>query len=249
MKKAIIYTRVSSNEQIENTSIKQQLEKCKLFAQLKDFKIVRHYSDKGFSGKNFDRPAFQCLMREKNNFDVIICYALDRFSRSTFELLEVIKELKHDNKDVYFLNPMIDTSDKYGEFFMTVLSALAQLERGILLERTSNGIRVRFKEGKLQNRAPLGYNNNGSINPKQAKIVKRIFKLRLENPLIPIKELSKKFQIPNSSMHVILRNRFYTGYVKYRKEFRKGKHQAIISKEDFQKVQELFRDCRRRKIK
>lgn len=239
MKKAIIYTRVSSQEQIENTSIQFQYKKCKLFAKIKNLKDIKHYSDKGFSGKNFDRPSFKQLIKDKDKFDVIICYSLDRFSRSTFELLDIIRTLNEEKKEIYFLNPMVNTSDKYGEFFMTILSAIAQLERSMILERAKNGIEERFKQGKLQNRIPLGYNKSGIINKQQAKKIKEIFKYRIKNPKEPITQIAKKFRMPNSSIHLILRNKFYIGYMKYGGKLKKGNHKVIISKRDFEKVQKL----------
>lgn len=242
MKKAIIYTRVSSNDQIENTSLQHQFEKCKTFAKLKDFKIVKHYSDEGFSGKNFNRPSFQLLIKEQDKFEIIICYSLDRFSRSTFELLKIIKEFKDLGKEIYFLNPMINTSDKYGEFFMTILSAIAQLERSMILERTRNGIKERFKQGKLQNRIPFGYNKNCTINKKQAKKVEEIFKYRIMNPKEPIIQIAKKFKMPNSSIHLILRNKFYIGHMKYKGKLKRDNHKAIISKRDFEKACEIFKN-------
>ncbi len=241
MKKAIIYTRVSSQDQIENTSLHNQLNKCTIFAQLKNLKIINHYSDKGFSGKNFNRPSFKLLTEKMDTYDVIICYSLDRFSRSTFELLKIIKTFKKKKKEIYFLNPMIDLSSKYGEFFVTILSAIAQLERNMIIERTQQGIKERLKQGKPQNRIPFGYNKNCTINKRQANIIKKIFSHKIKNPKKPVLQLSKEFKIANSSINLILRNEFYVGYIKYNKKLIKGQHKAIISKKDFYKMQEILK--------
>ena len=243
MDKAVIYARVSSLEQIHNTSLKIQLEKCRDFAKLKDFVVVGSYCDKGFSGKNFERPGFMEMFKEMNGYDIVLCYSLDRFSRSTFELLKMINKFREAEKSIYFLNPLIDINDKYGEFFITVLSAIAQLERNMILERAKSGIDKRFQEGKLQNRPPFGYDSHGNLIDSDAKKVLGIFKNAKK---LCMNCLCKKFDIPLSSIRFILRNKFYAGYITYNGKMKKSNYPTIISESFFESVQKFLLENKNR---
>ena len=239
MKKAAIYARVSSIEQAGNTSIKTQLKRCESFALAKNFKVIEEYCDEGYSGKNFERPEFKRMISDFDKFEIIICYSLDRFSRSTLELLKVIQSIREKGKKIYFLNPLIDVNDNYGEFFITILSALAQLERNMILDRTKSGTRQRFSEGKIQNRPPFGYKKDGKIDHLNALKVKRIFSSMKSRPCT-FKEMSKRFKMPVSTIRFILNNRFYFGEVRYGKDVCYGNHKPIISRELFEEVQKIL---------
>ena len=84
--KGVIYARYSSDNQREK-SIEGQLRECKAFAEKNDIQIVETYIDRGFSVRTERRPDFQRMIKdsEKNMFDVVLVWKLDRFARNRYD--------------------------------------------------------------------------------------------------------------------------------------------------------------------
>src|SRR5579872_2689014 len=90
--RAVIYTRVSSEEQVLGWSLEAQRTQCLALVEARDWEFIRIYEEPGRSAKTDLRPVFQRMMRdaELGRFDVIVVHKLDRFSRS---LLDVVKNV------------------------------------------------------------------------------------------------------------------------------------------------------------
>lgn len=118
---------------------------------------------------------------EKGKIDMIITKSISRFSRNTYECLEVIRRLSALNINIRFLKENIDTISLSGMLLVTILAAFAQQESESLSQNISLGIEYRFQQGKefINCNRFLGYNKdeNGNliIDEKQAETVKRIF--------------------------------------------------------------------------
>ena len=131
--RVIGYTRVSTLEQSrEGVSLDNQEYKIRAYADLKDMELVEMIVEEGKSGKTMNRPGLQKIINLINNkqIDGVICYKLDRLTRKTRDLLYLIEDVFAKN-DIQFisLNENIDTSSASGKFFLTVMGAMAQLER------------------------------------------------------------------------------------------------------------------------
>ena len=147
--------------------------------------MVSIFADEGISGTSTKkREQFNKMIEEckAGNIDLIITKSISRFARNTLDCLQYVRLLKDLGVEIYFEKEGIWTLDSKGEVLLSILSSLAQDESRSISENSTWGIRRRFEQGKLQiNHVKfLGYDKdkdgNLVINPKQAKIVRRIFK-------------------------------------------------------------------------
>jgi DNA invertase Pin-like site-specific DNA recombinase len=167
--RAALYPRVSHHDQAEfGFSLEAQKKHLIQLCELKNYEIVDIYEDAGISAKNTNRPEFQRMMNDvkKGNIDVVVCYKLDRLTRSLSDLEWVLKELDKYNCNLVSASEDINTSTANGRFFIKIVILLAELE----LERTSERIKFVFDEkirngGAITGSQPLGYttapNENG----------------------------------------------------------------------------------------
>ena len=160
------YIRVSTLEQ----NIDRQEE------QIKNYGVDKIFIDKQ-SGKDIHRPQLQEMLRNLRKDDEVIVLSLDRLGRSTKDLLYIIDTIEQTGAKFHSLKENIDTSTSMGRFFLTVLSALAELERSNILERQRQGIAIARKQGKYKGRKKkevLDFENiykqwsNGSVTAEQA---------------------------------------------------------------------------------
>lgn len=184
MSKGVIYARVSTEEQAaEGFSIAAQKEALRDYAKMRNIEIVDEYIDEGRSGKSIDgRPQMQKLLKsaKDQNFDVVLIYKLDRLSRKTKDSLEIIETLDQHNIQLMSYSENIDTSTPGGKMFYTVLSSIAEMERGTIIDRVKMGMTQRAKQGKWNGGVVFGYDNINKeliVNEAEAAIVKEIFEL------------------------------------------------------------------------
>lgn len=121
---------------------------------MKQLGVEKVYIDK-ISGKSADRPHLRKMLSFVRNGDTVMVEAISRFARNTKDLLELIDVLQ--KKDVEFVSQKekIDTSMPTGRFMLTVFAAVAELERGYLLDRQKEGIAVAKSHGKYKGRKPI----------------------------------------------------------------------------------------------
>ena len=146
MKKVAIYVRVSTHEQDPT----MQLSDLRRYAQQRGFEIYREYVDLGVSGTKANRPALDALMdaARKRLFDVVLVWRFDRFARSTKHLVDALHEFRALGIDFISYQEAIDTSSPIGEAMFTIISAMAKLERDIIVERVKAGMRKAKEQGK-----------------------------------------------------------------------------------------------------
>lgn len=171
--RAALYPRVSHHDQAEfGFSLEAQKKHLIQLCELKGYEIVDIYEDAGISAKDTNRPEFQRMMNDvkKGNVDVIVCYKLDRLTRSLSDLEWVLKELDKYNCNLVSASEDINTSTANGRFFIKIVILLAELE----LERTSERIKFVFEDkikngGAITGSQPLGY--TVGLNEDGEKIV------------------------------------------------------------------------------
>ena len=185
------YIRVSTLEQAKSGySLDGQKESLDLYIQSnekdKDWmtKDTLLYIDDGFSGADDERPAYRKMMEDaaQGKFNVLLVWKIDRLFRKTILLLEAIETLKNCNVEFVSKNESIDTSTATGRFSLTVLAAIAEMERETIRERTIMGKIAGAKKGYYVGGKypPFGYdvkNKKMVINRDEAKIVKEIFNM------------------------------------------------------------------------
>ncbi len=148
--KIAIYTRVSTQDQ----STEMQTQDLKRYCDQRGFEVYKEYSDQGFSGTKDKRPALDELMNDakKKRFDAVLCWRFDRFARSTKHLITALEEFRHLGIEFISYQENIDTSSPLGKAMFTIVSAIAELERNILLERVRAGLRRAKESGKILGR-------------------------------------------------------------------------------------------------
>ena len=183
-KKCYIYTRVSTAAQTEGYSLEAQQERLREYADYKNLEIAGEYCDAGKSGKSIvGRPAFLQMLddisSEKDNISFVLVFKLSRFGRNAADILKSLQLLEDYEVDLICVEDAIDSSTPGGKLTLTILSAVAEIER--------ENINVQFMAGKMQKilsggwpggPAPYGYrsvNKELVVEPEEAEIVKLIF--------------------------------------------------------------------------
>ena len=144
--KTAIYVRVSTQDQ----SVEMQLADLKRYSKERGFDLYKEYSDEGISGTKDRRPALDELMEDarKKRFNAVLCWRFDRFARSTKHLITALEEFRHLGIEFVSYQENIDTSSPLGKAIFTIVSAIAELERNIIIERVRAGIRRAKENGK-----------------------------------------------------------------------------------------------------
>lgn len=143
------------------------------------------YADEGISGTSTrNRTEFQKMITscEAGEIDMVITKSISRWSRNTVDSLNSIRKLRSLDIPVFFEKESINTADANGEVLITILASLAQQESDSISKNVRMGIQYHMQQGKRRfNAHPLlGYQSDGSINPAEAGIVRRIFREYLE---------------------------------------------------------------------
>ncbi|MDE3040761.1 MAG: recombinase family protein [Nitrospirota bacterium] len=151
--KVSIYCRVSTIDQ----SVEMQRSDLSRYCEQRGFEIVQEYTDEGVSGTKDRRPALDALMGDarKRLFDGVVCWRFDRFARSTKHLISVLDEFRHLGIEFISYQENIDTASPLGKAMFTIVAAIAELERNIIVERIRGGIRRAREQGKRLGRRPL----------------------------------------------------------------------------------------------
>ena len=139
----LFYCRLSTNEQNEE----RQIKAAEQLGIEKEYIFI----DKQ-SGKNTERQELKRLLSFCRKGDIIYCESISRIARNTADLLNIIEELKNKQVDFVSLKENIDTSSPQGKFVLTLFGALAELERGCLLQRQAEGIQIAKEQGKYKGR-------------------------------------------------------------------------------------------------
>lgn len=183
--KAYGYCRVSTEEQArEGLSLDAQEAKIRAYAQIKDLDLLEIIRDEGFSGKDLHRPGLQRLLAlsQDPQAEALIVYKLDRLTRNTSDLLLLVEEIfKKGNTRFFSITEEIDTDSAMGKFFLTIMGAMAQMERELVSERTSTALQYKKQQGYSLGKIPFGYSRiDGQLVPDEAekKILRQMKKWR-----------------------------------------------------------------------
>ena len=145
--KVYIYTRVSTAMQIDGYSLDAQKSRMKAFADFNDYEIVGDYEDAGKSGKSIEgRVEFNRMMEDiksgKDGVSYVLVFKLSRFGRNAADVLSTLQVMQDFGVNLICVEDGIDSSKDAGKLMISVLSAVAEIER--------ENIRVQTMEGRLQ---------------------------------------------------------------------------------------------------
>lgn len=188
-----LYIRVSTAEQAkEGFSLEAQKERLYSYCNYMRYKVFKLYCDAGLSGKETTkREEYNNMLKDlkKRKFTKVIAIKIDRISRNTVDFLTFFNTLQEYDCTLKILDIDVDFSTPIGKLLITVISAFAELERNMIVDRTLVGVEAAAKSGNFGGRPPLGYMKelvNGEkgkkwvINEEEAEIVKEIFDLCLK---------------------------------------------------------------------
>ncbi|MGG1400578.1 recombinase family protein [Bacillus salipaludis] len=247
-----IYTRVSTVMQVEEgQSLDSQLDRLKAFCKSQEWVVFDIYTDEGISAKDMERPALQRLLidAQRGLFDVLLVFKLDRLSRSVKDLKIMLEQLDKYNVKFKSLTESFDTTTASGRLFLNLVAAMAEWERETIGERVKTVLEHKIKNGeRVGGVLAYGYkvfDGKAEIVPDEAEIVKHIYNRILQ---VGVHTITKELNVrgvptrKGNIWHVttvlqILRNPFYAGFLGHG-EYKSKEHDAIISKDDFDRVQE-----------
>ncbi len=165
VKKAAIYTRVSTADQHPET----QLYDLREMAKQRGCEIVHEYSDT-ISGAKSKRPGLDQLMADvrRHRFNVVLVAAFDRVARSVRHFLEVLDELNHLGIEFVSQRESIDTGGPLGRAIVVIVGAIAELERNLIIERVKAGMRRAKLEGRRIGRTPLNIDREQMVRDRRS---------------------------------------------------------------------------------
>ena len=261
-KRAIIYTRVSTDEQNNGYSPADQKDKLYRYCENNNIDVVGFYHDDE-SGKSFERPEWKKIMAfiktYKNTVDYIYFLKWDRFSRNAPEAYAELGKLKKLNVEARAMEQPLDLEIPEQKVMLAIYLTAPEVDNDRRALNIFHGIRRGKKEGRWLGNCPRGYMNTRNeynrpvITPEgglKEKLVKSAFK-EFANGKYSIEELRLKLQkkglkCNRNSFWMLLRNKAYIGkvlvplYKNEPAEWIQGKHKPLIDELTFYKVQDIL---------
>lgn len=248
MKTAVIYARYSSDSQTEQ-SIDGQLRVCQEYARTHDIIIVNTYIDRAMTGTNDNRPDFQRMIKEssRREWNYVLVYKFDRFSRNKYETAMHKKTLKDNGTKVISATEFVPDTPE-GIIFESMLEGYAEYYSAELSQKIRRGNNESRHKGNLTGgRVPYGYKNENKkavIVPEQAEVVRYIYTQYAQGVYVKdiIAELTAKGilyygkRFVTNTVYKILKNERYSGIYRYNNEVFDNIYPQIVETETFEKV-------------
>jgi len=251
MKRVVVYARYSSDSQTEQ-SIEGQLRVCEEYALKNNMVIVQTYIDRAISGITDNRPDFKRMLNDAKNkdWDSVLVYRLDRFSRNKYESVIHKKALKDLGINVVSAMEAIPDTPE-GIILESLLEGLNQYYSAELSQKVKRGLRENRLKGRFQGGIdPYGYNvvnHKLEINLDEAKVIKYIFKhyiLGLNGMDIARKLNKRKIKYYNSKfnseiIYRVISRQYYTGIYIKNDEVYDNYYPQIIDPQTFKKAKDI----------
>ncbi len=182
--KCYIYTRVSTAIQVDGYSLDAQNDKLRKYAEYEDIIVAAEYSDEGFSGKNIQgRLEFQRMLNDiqegKDGVSYVLVFKLSRFGRNAADVLNSLQLMQDFGVNLICVEDGIDSSKDSGKLMISILSAVAEIERENIRTQTMAGREQKAREGKWNGGfAPYGYrleNGNLVIAEDEVEVIRIIY--------------------------------------------------------------------------
>lgn len=263
-KNAVIYTRVSHSKQEDNTSLESQLKNCNNYAKSNDYNVIAYFGGTHESAKTDERKEFGKLLsfvKRNKRVNIIIVNTYDRFSRTGASGIQIAEELQKKYKvKTLSASQGIDPTTISGEVQRNMMLILGHWENLNRIERTKNSMRELIIKGYTPYSIPRGYLNlnKGSkavdqkiVLNEDGKLLRKAFIWKAEKQmrnceiLLRLKELGLK--LDDRRLCEIFANPYYCGILVSKfipDKVVEGKHEPMISKEIFLKVNNVVADTR-----
>lgn len=267
MKNALIYARVSTDEQArEGQSIESQIKLCSDYAKQHSIVVLESITDEGKSGSNTNRPGLQSLLTkisDDKTINIVLVQDTDRLARNTLDHLSIKAFMaKHNVQLISISQPMIDDSPE-GHIVDTIIASVNTFFSQITGRKTSKVMEEKIKAGWWANYAPPGYKNITNPHPTSshdkriivpdpevAPVIQRIFEYYATGQYT-LKTLAQKMQaqglqsrkaikIHPSMIANILNHRIYYGEIAWKGQIYLGKHEPLVSRELWDRCQSML---------
>ncbi len=266
MSVGIIYTRVSTKEQVDGkTSLDSQEKECKKFAQDQKTLVPEQniFRERGESAKFIDRPELQNLLQyvkdKKNQVEILYIWKIDRLARNLGDYYGIKVALaKYGVRIVSVTEPIDD--DPVGRFLEAILAAAAQFDNEIRAIRTVSGMRVRVEQGGWPHSAPIGYTKKNArvvADPVYASKITDVL-VKFSTGTFSLAQIARyaftqgiqtKSGKPKSTdaLKKILQNLIYAGYTKNKlsPKVHRGMHKALVDEEVIYKNIDLIQGSKK----
>ncbi len=261
MRKAIIYVRVSTDEQSEKGySLAHQEERLRLYCKQHDIEVAGFYKE-DHSAKSFDRPAFAQLLtflkKNKKAIDLLLFLKWDRFSRNAGDAYGMINQLNKLGVEPQAIEQPLDLNVPENKIMLAFYLAAPEVENDRRSLNVIAGTRRAMKEGRYCTWAPIGYRNIRTeenkpiiVPSKDAHLVRWLFEevAKQENNVVDIWRMvvTKGLKVSRSNTFNMLRNPIYMGKIflpAYKDEeamLVRGIHEPVISEGLFYMVQDIL---------
>jgi site-specific DNA recombinase len=262
-KKAVIYCRVSTKEQVdEGGSLGTQERLCREYCERNSHEVGPVFIEQGESAKTANRTELQKLFaycsNKKNNIGYIVIYKLDRLSRNTDDYSYIRLLLKRYGVEIKSTSESFGNTPT-GRFMENTMANMAQFDNDIRAERCAGGMKEAMRNGRYVWMAPVGYENSKAtgktnliLDKKMAPLVKKAFELVASNtiPVTEIRDRMTKEGLVNktgnaftkSYYYTFLTNELYTGWIIKFGERHKGTFEALIDETLFDQVQRVLKN-------
>jgi len=263
-----IYCRKSSEEGLGQAfnSLDAQRDACLAYIESQRREgwvaVDDRFDDGGFSGGTLDRPALQRLLREvqAGSIDAIVCYRIDRLSRSLADFTKLVEILDRDSVSLVSITESFNTATSLGRLNLNMVLSFAQYERELAGERIRDKFLASRKRGLwMGGHAPLGYDVRDRkliVNETEAALVRHIFDrfLQVGSATRLVQELNaaghrtkrgKTFD--KGVVYKLLNNRTYVGEVEHKRTAYPGEHQGIIDRATWDRIHAILAENRRRR--
>ena len=186
--KAIIYIRVSSEEQVKNLSLETQLRECERFCERSGWEIAKVFTEEGASASTTNRPELQAMLTycrdNAGKVGAVVVYNLSRFARNTSDHLAVRLKLSEYGLSLRSVSEPIEETST-GRFFETVMAAVAELDNNMRGDRTVAGMKMSIEKGRWPFNASIGYIRTRNAkdeptlehDPQRAPLIRHAFEL------------------------------------------------------------------------
>lgn len=256
MKTAILYLRVSTDEQAFGFSLSDQRQRLSEYCNKSQIEVKAIFQD-DFTGKTFNRPGFNKLLSylKSNKADSILFTKWSRFSRNTADSYAMIKQLHSLGVVVNSIDEPLDLSIPQNLILQAIHLSMPEVDNLMRSENTRRGMRRGMREGRYLSTAPQGYINSRDKNGKpiltidegKAPLVREMFELIAQGKpqqVVRREMYSKGLRYCRTKFKTALLNPIYIGKIKIEafkgepEEIVQGIHQPIVDQTTFYKVQD-----------
>ncbi|MDP2857270.1 MAG: recombinase family protein, partial [Bacillota bacterium] len=260
-----LYARVSTEEQVQGSSIEGQLDAMCRYARERGWAIAGEYVDAGFSARTDDRPEFKRMIADAKmgKFDVIMVLRGDRFARNRMHATMYKQLLKEVGVRVVSVTEPVEEGTPTGIIVEGMNEVIAEWYSVDLSVKITEAKRRRAEKGLWNGPVPFGYEARGDalvVVQEEAQLVRRAFEMygsggytyqqvatwlnqSAFRPRAHRKNRKgREYLWSKDTVKDMLRNVFYLGFVKHKQRTLEGRHEAIVTRESLDKVQQVRRE-------